>query len=65
MLGNWLGLVSKAFRSTTVTNIFLKSDICNTLYNEINTLCVTFNDKELEYFKVRPTHSILNGMENG
>ena len=47
MLWNSLGLFSQSlFEDTTITRNFLKSHICKTSYIEINTLFVTYNNKE-------------------
>ena len=53
------------FADTTITNNFLKSHICSTSYIAIDTLFAIFNNKELRNFKVRPTNSILKGIDDG
>ena len=54
------------FEDTTITTNFLKSHICSTSsYTEIHTLFAIFNNKELRNFEVRPTHSILKGIDDG
>lgn len=51
------------FEDTSITANSLKSQIGNTSYHtEINKLFATFSNKELEDFKVRPTHRMLKGI---
>lgn len=66
VLRNLLGLFFQIlFEDTSITTIFLKSQIGNTSYHiEINTLFATFSNKELENFKVRPTHRMLKGIDD-
>ena len=50
-------LISQSFfEGSTITSNFLKSQICNTSYIEINTLFATISNKKLGNFKVRPAH---------
>ena len=53
------------FEDAKVTNKFLDSHIFNTSCIEINTLFATFNNTELGNFNLKPTHSILQGMDDG
>ena len=53
------------FEDTIITTNFLKSHICSTSCIEIHTLFAIFNNKELGHFKVRSTHSILKGVDDG
>ena len=53
------------FEDTTIATNFLKSHICSTFCIEIHTWFATFNKKELRNFKVRLTHSILQGIDHG
>ena len=53
------------FEDTTINTNFLKSCICNTICIETHKLFALFNNKELRNFKVRRTHSILEGIDAG
>ena len=52
------------FEDTKITTKFLKSHIFSTSCIEIHILFAIFNKKELKNFKVRPTHSILKGIDD-
>ena len=54
-----------SFEDTTITTTFLNSYICKTSCTEIHTLFAIFNNEELRNFKVRTTHSILKGIDDG
>ena len=53
------------FEDTTVTPNFLKSQICNKSCIKTDTLSDIFNNKESRNFKVRLSHGILEGMNDG
>ena len=52
------------FEDTKIITKFLKSYIFSTYCIEIHILLAIFNKKELKNFKVRPTHSILKGVDD-